>query len=187
MYRIPGQASEEAGNQPKPAVLLQHGIDCDMMMWIFNSPDKANAFILSRAGYDVWIGNNRGTTYGMRHQSLDPKERPFWNFYQEDMARKDLPAFIDFILETTGLETISYIGHSQGTTQFMLGASLEPDYYTPKINIAILMAPVALPANVCGVVNRTAYYIDEIVDLVVDIGKHYNWIPYSPNTAESID
>ena len=116
LYRIPGQVSEETGSQPKPAVLLQHGIDCDMMMWIFNSPDKANAFILSRAGFDVWIGNNRGTTYGMGHQSLDPKERPFWDFYQEDMARKDLPAFIDFILETTGLETISYIGHSQGTT-----------------------------------------------------------------------
>ena len=69
----------------------------------------------------------------------------------------------------------------------MLGASLEPDYYTPKINLAILMAPVALPANVCGVVNRTAYYIDEIVDLVVDIGKHYNWIPYSPNADEDIN
>ena len=100
------------------------------MMWIMNSADKANAFILARAGYDVWMGNNRGSHYGMQHQTLDPKEKAFWDFYQEEMGRKDLPAFIDFILQTTGLESISYIGHSQGTTQFMLGASLDPDYFT---------------------------------------------------------
>ena len=104
LYRIPGQASEQMPrNEPKPAVLFVHAQDGDMMEWVVNSADKANAFILSRAGYDVWMGNNRGCKYGQNHKTLDPEEQEFWNFYQEDMGTKDLPAFIDFVLDTTGL------------------------------------------------------------------------------------
>ena len=103
LYRIPGQVQEEVSDKPKPAVLMMHGMEADMMEWVNNSPDKANAFILSRAGYDVWMGNNRGCKYGTNHVTLDSKEREFWDFYQEDMGTKDLPAFIDFILDTTGL------------------------------------------------------------------------------------
>lgn len=43
-----------------PVILLQHGIEDSSIQWVINSPDLAIAFILSRAGYDVWLGNNRG-------------------------------------------------------------------------------------------------------------------------------
>lgn len=32
------------------------------------------------------------------------------------MAKYDLPATIDFIVQKTGQEKIHYVGHSQGTT-----------------------------------------------------------------------
>jgi gastric triacylglycerol lipase len=38
-----------------------------MMVWVVNDPDKAPAFMLVNAGYDVWLGNNRGTKYGIHH------------------------------------------------------------------------------------------------------------------------
>lgn len=34
----------------------------------------------------------------------------------DEMAKKDLPAVINFITKTTGQEQIFYVGHSQGTT-----------------------------------------------------------------------
>ena len=98
LYRIPGMAAETENSAPKPVVLMMHAQDCDMMEWVMNSADKANAFILSRAGYDVWMGNNRGNKYSAYHKTLTTKDRAFWDYYQEDMATKDLPAFIDFIL-----------------------------------------------------------------------------------------
>ena len=73
-----------------------------MMEWVWNDAERANAFILSRAGYDVWMGNNRGNRFSNSHVSLTKDDAAFWDFYQEDMARQDVPTFIDFILEETG-------------------------------------------------------------------------------------
>ena len=40
---------------------MVHALDSDMYEYVMNDPEKANAFILSREGYDVWLGNNRGS------------------------------------------------------------------------------------------------------------------------------
>ena len=60
---------------------MMHGLDADMMQWVVNDADKANAFILSRAGYDVWMGNNRGSRYSMGHLSLTPADEKYWSYY----------------------------------------------------------------------------------------------------------
>lgn len=59
---------------------MMHGLLGDMMQWVMNSPDLANAFILSRAGYDVWMGNNRGCKFGLEHVTLSNKEKAFYRF-----------------------------------------------------------------------------------------------------------
>lgn len=117
-----------------PVVLLQHGIEDSSIQWVINSADKAIAFQLSRAGYDVWLGNNRGNHFSQAHTTLDPKKEAFWEFDFEEMGLYDVPATVDFILkETEGKNKIgkiaAYIGHSEGTTQFFIGSSLKPEYY----------------------------------------------------------
>ena len=104
LYRIPGTFSEMKAGTKKPAVLMMHAQDCDMMEWVWNDADRANAFILARAGYDVWMGNNRGNRYSNGHLTMNTQDHEYWDYYQEDMGLKDLPTLIDFILETTGLE-----------------------------------------------------------------------------------
>lgn len=37
-------------------------------------------FMFADAGFDVWLGNFRGCTYGKRHQTLTPKDHEFWQF-----------------------------------------------------------------------------------------------------------
>lgn len=70
-----------------------------------------------RHGFDVWLGNNRGTTMSRKHSKLDPDLDPrFWEFSFPELGDFDMPAQIDFIREKTGAKKITYIGHSQGTT-----------------------------------------------------------------------
>lgn len=57
------------------------------------------------------------------------------------MGTIDVPAFIDFILAKTGNENLSYVGHSEGTTQMFMGLSLMPEYFKQKVNLFAAMAP----------------------------------------------
>ena len=94
---------------------MQHGLMCDMMFWLANDADLAPPFTLVNAGYDVWLGNNRGNRFAQAHQTFNKREKQFWDFNYIDMGRHDTPAFIDFVLGKTGQTQLTYIGHSQGT------------------------------------------------------------------------
>ena len=112
-----------------------------MHQWVANDPDKANAFTLSDAGYDVWMGNQRGSQYSLGHTEYTRDQVEFWQFYQLEMGTIDVPTFVDFILEKTGLQDISYVGHSQGTTQMFMGLALMPEYFHDKINVFVALEP----------------------------------------------
>lgn len=56
----------------------------------------------------------------------------FFSF--DEMAEYDLPAMIDYVLNTTGQKQLSYIGHSQGTTTAFALLSQNPEY-NAKVSI----------------------------------------------------
>jgi lysosomal acid lipase/cholesteryl ester hydrolase len=73
----------------------------------------APAFVLSRAGYDVWLGNSRGNKYSRGKVASDNINRKkYWEFDFEKMGDFDLPTFINYILQVTGKSKLAYIGHS---------------------------------------------------------------------------
>lgn len=125
----------------KPVVFLQHGLLADASIWVSNFEYNSLGFILADAGYDVWMGNNRGSTWSRKHKSLSPEDPKFWAFSFDEMAKKDIPAVIDLILKTTGQEQIYYIGHSQGTTIAFIAFSTMPEM-AKKIKIFFALAPV---------------------------------------------
>jgi len=55
--------------------------DNDRVITYAGSP-VFSAFVLSDAGYDVWLTNSRGNTYSRNHVALDSTKEPekFWDF-----------------------------------------------------------------------------------------------------------
>lgn len=128
-------------NGQKKVIFFQHGLIDVAGTWFFNTPDKSLAHDLASEGFDVWLGNNRGTTNSFQHVNLTYDDQEFWNFSFHEMGVYDLPANVHFVIEKTGVDKIDYVGHSQGTTQFWVANMMRNDI-GHKIDTFIGMAPV---------------------------------------------
>ena len=145
MFRMPrakGEKVPTSGAKQKPVVYLNHALLDSSFAYVCNAPNESLGYILADRGYDVWFGNNRGNTYSTNHTSLSTDSAAFWDFTYDEMALHDLPAHINYVLDHTGVKSLSYIGHSQGTIQAFAGFSSFPDL-AKKINLFVGMAPVA--------------------------------------------
>ncbi|XP_055469892.1 gastric triacylglycerol lipase isoform X2 [Psammomys obesus] len=94
------------------------------------------------AGYDVWLGNSRGNAWSKKNLYFSPGSAEFWHFGFDEMAKYDLPATIDFIVQKTRQKKIHYVGHSQGTTIGFIAFSTNPTL-AEKIKMFYALAPVA--------------------------------------------
>lgn len=128
-------------------IFLMHGfINCaDDFLTLGGG--HALSFLLADAGYDVWLGNARGNKYSKNHVILSTKDPLFWNFSFHDIGYYDLPAMIDFVLDSTNKTQLTYIGHSQGTTAFFVMASLRQEY-NQKVKMMISLATLAWAGNI---------------------------------------
>lgn len=58
------------------------------------------------------------------------------------MAKYDEPAMIDYVLNLTGQQTLSYVGHSQGTTLMFTALAEGFGDLGKKLNLFVALAPV---------------------------------------------
>ncbi|CAH1395994.1 unnamed protein product [Nezara viridula] len=130
------------GNNTGPPVMMHHGVFVASECWITRGPKKDLAFFLLKEGYDVWLTNQRGTVYNEYSLKYKRSNPNFWDFSFHEAGLYDLPAFMDKILQIRGAEQLFYIGHSLGTTTFLVTMSMRPEYNS-KIAAAILLSPVA--------------------------------------------
>ncbi|XP_039191862.1 lipase member M-like isoform X1 [Crotalus tigris] len=138
--RIPNGIHSPEKTGPKPAVLLVSGFVTEGRSWLINLPRNSLGFVLADAGYDVWIINNRGTTWSRRHQNLTIDQEEFWNFSFHEMAIYDIPATINFILHKTKQDSLYYIGHSQGASLGLITFSAFPQLAL-KTKLLVCLAP----------------------------------------------
>ena len=69
--------------------------------------------LLADAGYDVWLGNNRGTRYSWDHETLDSStDKEYWDWTWADMGMYDDIASIKMVKEASGEDKIFYLGYS---------------------------------------------------------------------------
>ena len=111
---VPGQGS-------KGPLLLQHGFLTDSISWFHFSDESKPALPvrLFQEGFDVWLGNNRGTMNSRRHTTLDPDaDDEYWDFSHHEFAMSDIPSMMTKIVEESKTcRKVSYLGHSIGNMQ----------------------------------------------------------------------
>ena len=58
----------------KPAIFIQHGILSNSEAFVLHK-EKSAAFKFANEGFDVWLGNNKGSLYSRKHETLNPDKK----------------------------------------------------------------------------------------------------------------
>lgn len=165
VHRIPhGRkhfGENESLRKSRPVFFLQHGLLCSSSNWVTNLPRESLGFMLADAGYDVWMGNNRGNTYSQQHITYSVDSNKFWDFSFQEMAKYDLPAMVNYALNTTGQKQLFYVGHSEGTMMIFAGLS-ENKSLNKKIRTAFALAPVARLEHASSPITYLSEFESEI-------------------------
>ena len=169
----------------KGIVFLQHGLNSDSASWVLNPPNESLSFVLADAGYEVWMGNDRGDGLSMRNKYYTPDQSEFWNFTYDQMAQYDLPTMINFTLANAALrnqKTLAYIGISEGTIIMFAGASRNYANIADSVNLFIALAPVAYVYHQRSPIMQVLAELDtaQILEL---LGDHEF---YLPNVIETL-
>lgn len=106
-----------------------------------------SAYLLSENGFDIWLGNARGTDHSLRHKTLKTDSKEFWDFSWHEIGFYDVPAMFDLMLKVTNTSKGFYVGHSQGGTSFFVMTSSRPEF-NRKIMQGHLMAPAVFMNHV---------------------------------------
>ncbi|PKS07900.1 hypothetical protein jhhlp_006508 [Lomentospora prolificans] len=135
--------------KPKFPVLLIHGLLQSAGAYCVNDDDSL-AFYLCKAGYDVWLGNNR-CGFAPKHKSLSHTDPRLWCWNIRQMGVMDLHALTTKVLDETGFEKLGLVCHSQGTTQtFVALAKEQRPELGEKITVFCALAPAAYAGQLIG-------------------------------------
>jgi len=97
-------------------VLLLHGLGAsaeqfDLGVGDIDAPVPSLAHWLAEQGYDVWVPDLRGSG---KSERPSPNVKKRWDWCVDDFIEKDMPAFVDYILERSSYKKLHWIGHSMG-------------------------------------------------------------------------
>lgn len=124
----------------KGTAFLMHGLFRNSADFIATGPNVALPYLLADHGYDVFLGNARGTKYSTEHVKHSYKSSEFWNFSWHEIGYFDLPAMIEYALDKTDSSKVYYVGHSQGCSSILALLSTRPSFNS-MLSQVHLMAP----------------------------------------------
>ncbi|XP_016175522.1 triacylglycerol lipase 1 isoform X2 [Arachis ipaensis] len=151
-----------------PPVLLLHGLFMAGDAWFLNTPEQSLGFILADQGFDVWVGNVRGTRWSHGHRSYSVKNKKFWDWSWQELALYDMAEMINYIYSVTNSK-LFIVGHSQmvltmGIHQLNFksewGTNLLVSLCDTRLSCGDMLSSIT-GKNCCFNESRVAYYLDQ--------------------------
>ncbi|KAL2324219.1 hypothetical protein Fmac_023277 [Flemingia macrophylla] len=168
LQRVSSSSSYLRLRERGPPVLLLHGLFMAGDAWFLNTPDQSLGFVLADHGFDVWVGNVRGTRWSHGHVSLSEKNKQFWDWSWQELALFDVAEIVNYINSVTNSK-IFVVGHSQGTI-ISFAAFTQPEI-VEKVEAAALLSPISYLDHVSAplVLRMVKMHIDQ---MILSMGVH---------------
>ncbi|XP_068655359.1 triacylglycerol lipase 1 [Aristolochia californica] len=163
-----------------PPVFLQHGLFQGGDAWFANSKEESLGFILANQGFDVWVGNVRGTHWSHGHASLSEKEKAFWDWSWQELCLHDLADMINYVYSKTNSK-VFLVGHSQGT--IMALASLTQPEVANMVEVAALLCPITYLRHISSrfVLRAVTMHLDQML-----LAMGFHQLNFRSNTGVQI-
>ncbi|KAL3277497.1 hypothetical protein HHI36_012843 [Cryptolaemus montrouzieri] len=87
--------------------------------------------------------NSRGTRFSTKHVNLTINDYAFWDFSFHEIGLYDLRASLKYIYRKSNQRKIIVIGHSMGSTESLIYASMFPEEAKKLSHVFILMGPTS--------------------------------------------
>ncbi|XP_049833848.1 lipase member M-like [Schistocerca gregaria] len=127
----------------RAAILVMSGlIGCSDNFFAFGK-NNSLPFMLADAGYDVFLGNQRGCAYSRGHKKWTRRDPQYWRYTLDDVALFDMPALVSLAQRLSGERRLFYVGYSAGTHSLYAFLQLRPDL-RPSLRAAFLLGPAVL-------------------------------------------
>lgn len=85
----------------------------------------------------------------------------YFDYSYHEMGIYDLPALFQMVIETSGQRRVNYVGHSQGTTQMLVGMMGKEAFFRNYLDKCVFIAPVMYTHHIdLDVANILAYNKD---------------------------
>ena len=135
--------SKSKTNNDKAQVLIIHALMQSSNTFLLGGSTSLVAVLLN-AGYDVWLGNCRGNMYSEKHERYGVKDKRYWDFSIDELAKFDLPAMVNTIRvqdqTSSSSSSLVLLGFSQGSA--IIAAALASKHIkTHDIAAFIALAP----------------------------------------------
>ena len=83
------------------------------------------------------------------------------NYSWDEFALYDLPASLDYVLNFTGMESLGYVAHSQGTLIGFAEFSVNKELAS-KVNIFIALGPVSSVKSITSPIRYIAPFTKDV-------------------------
>lgn len=175
LYHIPSTAPampNATNTTAAPVVLIMHGLFASAADFLSLGRQYSLGYILSAAGFDIWLGNSRGTTFSRAHRTLNPDtDAKFWDYSFHEIGVYDLSAMIDYVRTAASVEAIHYVAHSQGCTALFVLLS-ERVAYNARLRSVNAMAPAVFMSASRAVDGMVVRYSDQLQTLSQRFGLY---------------
>ncbi|CAG9768675.1 unnamed protein product [Ceutorhynchus assimilis] len=178
-YRIPhGVKKEEPENRNKSAVLIVHGMGGAPHNFLVLGKERAAPYYFADRGIDVWLFAARASeTPFKKHIELDwDKDPEFWAHSFHEIGIYDVAATIDYILNCTGQEKVTLIGHSAGGTEFYVLLADRPEY-NQKVKVTIGWGAAPILHRMDYPVMLLGIYLDDFIKFLFSLFARHEVLP----------
>ncbi|XP_058444935.1 lipase 1-like [Malaya genurostris] len=173
MFRIPPR---KPGLRKHP-VFMMHSLFSSSADWVLIGRKHGLAYLLANRGYDVWMGNARGSRYSKRHERYSVNSSQFWDFSFHEIGFYDVPAFVDYVLANTGSHRLHYVGFSQGALTGFIALSDRYGMNDKIIELQALSPAVYMHRSLSGFIKLLVSVVRPLTDALEFI-QRYEFLPY---------